>query len=75
MVLYVFIRYQYWIFYHTVIETCFEMLKSSEYEKLRRYSNYKSPIFLDCSEVRSAVPPISFYYKILRIGAPARYNG
>ena len=25
--------YQYRIFHHTVIETCFEMLKSSEHEK------------------------------------------
>ena len=31
--------YQYWIFHHTVSETCFEMLKSSEHEKLGRYSN------------------------------------
>ena len=26
--------YQYQIFHHTVIETCFEMLKSTEHEKL-----------------------------------------
>ena len=45
-----------------MIETCFEMLKSSEHEKLERYSNYKSSNFKDCSEVRSAVPPISFYF-------------
>ena len=25
---------QYWIFYYTVIETCFEIQKSSEHEKL-----------------------------------------
>ena len=43
--------YQYWIFHHTVIETCFEMLKSSEREKLWCYSSYKSPYILDCSEV------------------------
>ena len=37
---------QYWIFHHKVIETCFEMQKSSENEKpFRRYSNYKSPNF------------------------------
>ena len=47
-----------------------EMLKSSEHEKSWHYSNYKSPNFLDCSEVRTANPSISFYYKILRIGAP-----
>ena len=32
------------IFHHTVIDTCFEMLKSSEHEKLCRYSNYEPPI-------------------------------
>ena len=42
------INIQYWIFHHIVIETCFKMLKSSEHRKLRRY---KSPQFLDCSEV------------------------
>ena len=46
------------------------MLKSSEHEILGRSSNYKSPIFKDCSEVRSADPQMSFYYKILRIGGP-----
>ena len=46
------------------------MLKSSEYVKLRRYSNYKSPNFLDCLGVRSADPPISFYNGIVRIGDP-----
>ena len=35
------------------------MLKSSEHEKLRRYLNYRSLNFKDCSEVRSADPPIS----------------
>ena len=54
--------YQYWIFNHTVIKTCFEILKSSEHEKLWRYLNYKSPNFQDCSEAISADPPISFYY-------------
>ena len=43
--------YQYCIFHHTVIETCFEILKSSEHEKLGHYSSYKSPNFLDCSVV------------------------
>ena len=43
--------YKYWVIYHTVIETCFEILKSSEHEKLWRYSSNKSPNFLDCSEV------------------------
>ena len=37
--------YQNWIFYHTVIETCFEMLKSSEHAKLWRLSIYKYPNF------------------------------
>ena len=36
---------QYWIFYHKLIETYFEILKSSEHQKLGRYSNYKSPNF------------------------------
>ena len=45
--------YQYWIFHHAVIETCFDMLKSSEHEKSWRYSNKKFLIFkivlnLDC---------------------------
>ena len=40
--------YQYWIFHHTVIETCFEMLKPSEHKKSWRYSSYKSPNFLFC---------------------------
>ena len=31
--------YLYWIFYHTKIETCFEMLIYSEQEKLGRNSN------------------------------------
>ena len=53
---------QYWIFHHTLIETYFEMLKSSEHEILGRSSNYKSPIFQDCSEVRSADSQMSFYY-------------
>ena len=43
------------------------MLESSNNEKLWDYSNYKSPNFKDCSEVRSADPPILFYYLILRI--------
>ena len=60
--------YQYWVFYNRVIETCFDMLKSSEHKKICRYLNYKSPNFYDCSEVRSAHPPISFYYNVLRIG-------
>ena len=48
--------YQYWIFHPSVIEICFEMLKSSEHEKLRRYSSYKSPNFLECTEVFSWSP-------------------
>ena len=43
--LYVLRIYQCWKFHHTVIETCFEMLKSSEHEKSWRYSSYKSLIF------------------------------
>ena len=49
-----------YFFIQWVIETCFEMLKSSEHEKLWRYSYNKFPNFYDCSEVRSADPPISF---------------
>ena len=54
--------YQYWIFQHTVIETCFEMLKSPD-------SNYNSSNFFNCSEVWTTYSSISFYYKILRLGA------
>ena len=45
---------QFWIFHHTdtVIETCFEMLKSSEHEQFLRLFFY----------VRSADSSISFYY-------------
>ena len=50
--------YQYLKFQYTVIETCFGMLKSPEHEKLKRYSNYKSLIFKDCSKVKSADPLI-----------------
>ena len=41
-----------------MIETCFEMLKSSEQMKLEHQFNYKFHNFLDCSDVRSADPPI-----------------
>ena len=58
------------LFHHTVIEICFEMLKSSEHEKSWRYSNSISPNFCDCSEIESVDPPISFYYWILRIEGP-----
>ena len=34
---------QYWMFHHRVIETCFEMLKSSEEEKLWG-RNYMDPL-------------------------------
>ena len=37
--------YLHWIFYHLKIQTCFEMLKSSEHKKIWRCSNYKSPNF------------------------------
>ena len=56
--------------HYTVIETCFEMLKSSEHKILRRNLQFKSNNFEDCSEVRSADPRIYCYYKILRIGGP-----
>ena len=42
------------------------MLKSSEHEKLWCYEN-ESLNFKDCSEVRSADTPISFYYGVLKI--------
>ena len=45
--------YQYWIFHHTVIETCFEMVKSSEHINLPIFSIVWS--FL-------AGPSISIYY-------------
>ena len=46
-----------------IIKTCFEMLKSSEHEKLKSYYKYyKSPNLKKCSEVRSADPPILFYW-------------
>ena len=50
--------------------TLFWDVRSSEHEKLWRYSNHKSPNSKDCSEFGSADPPISFYYQILRIGGP-----
>ena len=55
------------MFHYTVIETCFEMPKFSELEKLWCYSNYKSSNFDDYS---AADPPILFYYLDLRIGGP-----
>ena len=42
-----------------------------ENDKLLRYSNFNSPNFKDCYEVRSADPSISLYFWILRIGGPA----
>ena len=36
---------------------------------LEPYYNYGSPYLKDCSSVTSAVPLISFYFSILRIGA------
>ena len=53
-----------------MIEAYSEMLKSSEHDKLWRYSNYKSPNFYNCCEVRSADPPILLHCQILRIGGP-----
>ena len=38
------------------------MLESPEQKKLCRYSNYGYLNFKDCSKVRSADPPISFYF-------------
>ena len=40
--------YQFWIFHHTEILSCFEVLKFTECKKSSRYSNYKSPKFKDC---------------------------
>ena len=48
------------------------MLKSSEHEKLGRYSNYKSFNSKDFSEVRSSESSISFYYQILIIRGTAQ---
>ena len=49
------------IFLHLIkqlLETCFEMLKSLEHDKLWRYSNYNSTCSQDFSEVRLVNPPI-----------------
>ena len=50
---------------YTGIETCFEMLISSEHEKLWCYTCYKSPNILDCSEVFRLVPQFNFTIKII----------
>ena len=50
------------IFRHTMSETCYEMLKSSEHKILWSYSDYKSPNFFECFEFILADPPISFKY-------------
>ena len=55
--------YKYWIFHHTIIETGFKMLKSSEHEKLWRYSSHKSVIFLDG-------PPVSIFYPFCTLSIP-----
>ena len=68
--------YKYWIFHHTVIETSFEMLKSSEHEKFWRYSiqtinphYYRLPwswspkvISLINSEKRGPCHPLSYFH-------------
>ena len=41
---------------YSMIETCFKLIKSSEHQKLWRYSSYKSPNILDCSEDFSWFP-------------------
>ena len=61
---------QYWIFHYTVIETWLKMIKPSELKKWWRHSSFKSPNFLDCSEVRSAWSPNYVFYWILRIEGP-----
>ena len=63
--------YQYWIFHHTVIKTCFEILKSSEHEKLCRYSNYKS---LNVLKIDQLIPQFHFTIKLLRIGGPGKID-
>ena len=57
-----------------IFQICLGMLKSSEHRKLSRYSNYDSPYLKDCSKVRSADPPILFFYSILRIGGLVTYR-
>ena len=45
--------YQYRIFHHTVIENCFEMLKSSAHEKNDdAIETINPPNFYDCTEVK-----------------------
>ena len=62
--------YKYWIIYHTVIETCFELLKSSEHEKLWGYSSNKTPNFfrLFCSFLTG--PPITICYPFRTLSIP-----
>ena len=52
----------YWIFHHTVIETCFEIIKYSEHEKLWRYSTYKSPNSLDFLILLSWSPNLNLLF-------------
>ena len=44
--------------------------KSSEHEKLLRYSSYKFPNFLDCSEVFYLVPQFQFIIHSLQTPSP-----
>ena len=63
--------YQYWIFHNTVIETCFEILKSSETEELGRYLSYISPnLFFRLFWSFLAVPPMSIYYPFRTFSIP-----
>ena len=39
------------------------MLKTSEHEKYKNKRKYKSPVFEECSEVRSADPQFNFTIK------------
>ena len=62
-------KYQYWKFHHTVIKTCFKMLKSFEHEKSWLYSNNKSPNFKIVLKLDQLIPQLYFLYQILRIGS------
>ena len=62
--------YYYWIFYHTMIKTCFEMLKFSDYEKLWCYSNFNIPIFNIVLRLDHMIPQFHFTISILRKWGP-----
>ena len=48
-----------------MIETCFEMLKSSEHEKSWRYAIYKSKKIKDVLKLDQLIPQFHFIFKFL----------